>query len=326
MTDPQPKPSGAWRAVLFLFVLATLIPELLIGSTPLSRIHTLLFQLPYYGSAALVIREAVVRLRLRRAGLILLGVAFGLVTEGLALQSVFNPHFLNLDISFGRADDVNWPWTVYMVGYHALWSVTIPITLAGLVFPERRDERWLGRVGLGLFLLWFVVMAFAFHAIFVKMSGFRAPTGPYAVVAGLVVVLAAVALRWPHRVAPAPAPARPDWLPGTMTLGSGLLWLLLYGQIFQHPPVVPAAWNLLVGLLLAAGFAGTINRWAPESGTIRQRFWFVAGGLTANTIFGFVVVSGSRLDTGGQIGVALLVAGGLYLLWRRLSAGRPGLT
>ena len=57
MTDPQPKPSGAWRAVLFLFVLATLIPELLIGSTPLSRIHTLLFQLPYYGSAALVIRE-----------------------------------------------------------------------------------------------------------------------------------------------------------------------------------------------------------------------------------------------------------------------------
>ena len=323
MTDAPPARRGAYLAPLFLFVLATLIPELLIGSTPLSRINTLVFQFPYYGSAALVIREVVRRHRLSRAGLLLLGVAFGIVTEGLALQSVFNPHFLNLDISFGRAGEVNWPWAVYMVGYHALWSVTLPVTLAGIVFRKRQDEPWLGRGTAGTFLVLFVLMAFAFHAVFVKMSGFRAPAGPYLGAAMVVAALVVIALRLKRREAPAGAPPVPPWLAGIMMFGLGIFWLLLYGQIFRHPPVAPAAWNLMAGLLLGAGFAGSIARWAPEPGTSLQRFWFVAGGLAANTLFGFVVVSGSPLDTAGQIAVALLVAAGLFVLGRRLRTSPP---
>ena len=76
----------------------------------------------------------------------------------------------------------------------------------------------------------------------------------------------------------------------------------------------------MVGLLLAAGFASSIARWAPEHGTNAQRFWFVAGGLAANTLFSFVVVSGSPLDTAGQVAVALLVLAGLFVL-RRKTAG-----
>ena len=48
MTQPPRQPRGTWSAALFLFVIATLIPELLIGSTPLSRLNQLLFQFPYY--------------------------------------------------------------------------------------------------------------------------------------------------------------------------------------------------------------------------------------------------------------------------------------
>jgi hypothetical protein len=254
---------------------------------------------------------------------VLLGLAFGVVTEGLALQSVFNPHFLNLDISFGRAGDVNWPWALYMVGYHALWSITIPVTLAGLVFRERQDDPWLGRIGAGIFLLWFVVMAFAFHAIFIKMSGFHAPTGPYVGAAIVVAALVVVALRLKRREAPAIAPQLPAWLAGIMMFGFGIFWLLLYGEIFRHPPVTPVAWNLALGLFVAAGFAGSISKWAPEHGTNIQRFWLVAGGLAANTLFGFVVVSSSPLDTGGQIAVALLVAAGLFVLGRRLRTNPP---
>ena len=324
MTEANTPGRKAFVAPLFLFVAATLIAELLIGSTPLSRINTLLFQFPYYGSAALVIREIVLRHRLSRAALVLLGVAFGIVTEGLALQSVFNPHFLNLDIAFGRVGDVNWPWALYMVGYHAIWSITIPVTLAGLVFPGRRDEPWLGRLGAGLFLLWFVVMAFAFHAIFVKMSGFRAPAGPYAVAALAAAVLVAAALRLKRREAPATQASGSAWRPGIVMFGSGILWLGLYGEIFRHPPMAPPTLNLVLGLMVVAGFAGSIARWAPEHGTDRQRLSFVAGGLAANTLFGFVVVSGSPLDTGGQAAVALLVAAGLYWLGRRTAgAGQP---
>ena len=74
MPKPHQKTPGAWRAVVFLIVAATLIPELLIGSTPLSRFNQLIFQFPYYGFAALVIREAVIRLQLSRIGLLLLGL------------------------------------------------------------------------------------------------------------------------------------------------------------------------------------------------------------------------------------------------------------
>ena len=324
MTDATQSRRGAFLAPLFLFVAATLIPELLIGSTPLSRIHTLLFQFPYYGSAALLIREAVVRFGLGRTGLVCLGLAFGVMTEGLALQSVFNPRFLNLDISFGRIGDVNWPWTIYMVGYHALWSVSIPVTLAGIVFRHRQREPWLGRIGLGGFLVLFPVMAFAFHAIFVKMSGFRAPVLPYVAAAVTAVLLAAAGFGLRRRDSSTTTLPPAVYLPGIITLLAGGAWLLLYGEIFRPQRLVPAPVNLAAGLLLAAGGI-LLSRWMRRGAwSDRHSFSFVAGGLAANSLFGFVVVSGSALDTCGQIGIVLLVGTGLVLLERRLRGKASG--
>jgi len=324
MTDATQSRRGAFLAPLFLFVTATLIPELLIGSTPLSRLPTLLFQFPYYGSAALLIREAVIRLGLGRAGLVLLGLAFGLITEGLALQSVFNPRFLNLDISFGRLDNVNWPWAVYMVGYHALWSISLPITLAGVVFRDRRREPWLGRIGLGGFLVLFAVMAFAFHAIFVKMSGFRAPALPYGAAAMTAALLVAAGFGLRPRESATTALPPSVYLPGVVTFLAGGVWLLLYGEIFRTQRLVAASVNLAVGLLLAAGGI-LLSRWMRRGAwSDRHSFSFVAGGLAANSLFGFVVVSGSTLDTCGQIGIVLLVGAALVLLERRLRGKASG--
>jgi hypothetical protein len=321
MNNSQPKTLGAWRAVLFLFVIATLIPELLIGSTPLSRVNQLVFQFPYYGSAALVIREAVIRFKLSRAGLLVLGVAFGVITEGLALQSIFNPYFLNLDISYGRAAEVNWPWMLYMVGYHAIWSITIPVTLAGLVFRERRHESWIGRIGLGIFLVLFVLMGFAFHAIFVKMSNFRAPTLPYIIAAVAVGLLITAGLQLKARPVPLAVRPVPSWLPGIFMFLVGIFWLLLYGEIFRKAHPLPVAANLTLGLVLAAGFGLLLPRWAPTDAPDQRQFSLLTGGLAANTAFGFVVVSGSTFDTHAQIGVAVLVGAALFVLGRTL---RPG--
>jgi hypothetical protein len=318
MSDSHPKTHGAWRAVLFLFLVATLIPELLIGSTPLSRIYQFVFQFPYYGSAALVIREAVIRFKLSRAGLMFLGLAFGVITEGLSLQSIFNPYFLNLDITYGRAAEVNWPWMFYMVGYHAIWSITIPVTLAGLVFRERRQESWLGGLGLGGFLVLFVVMAFAFHAIFVKMSNFRAPALPYAVAAGVAGLLIAAGLRMKARPVSVTARRVPCWLPGIFMFLVGVSWLLLYGVIFHKPHFMPAEGNLILGLVLAVGFGLLLQRWVPADAPDRRQFSLLVGGLAANTAFGFVVVSASRLDTYGQIGIVVLLGIALAVLGRTL--------
>jgi len=312
------KTPGAWRAALFLFVVATLIPELLIGSTPLSRINQFVFQFPYYGSAALLIREAVIRFKLSRAGLMVLGLAFGVITEGLSLQSIFNPHFLNLDITYGRAADVNWPWMFYMVGYHAVWSITIPVTLAGLVFRARRQESWLGRIGLGGFVVLFVVMAFAFHAIFVKMSNFRAPNLQYAVAAVVVGLLIAAGLQIKATSVNVTARPVPSWLPGIFMFVAGIFWLLLYGEIFRTPHPLSVTGNLALGLVLAVAFGLLLPRWAPADAPDRRQLSLVAGGLAANTAFGFVVVSASRLDTYGQIGIVVLLCVALAVLGRTL--------
>lgn len=320
MTNSHPEKSGAWRAVLFLLVIATLIPELLLGSTPLSRAYQLIFELPYYGSAALVIREVVIRLNLSRAGLLLFGLAFGVISEGLVLQSIFNPHFLHLNISYGRSAEVNWAWMFYMVGYHAVWSIMIPVTLAGLVFRERRQEPWLGRKGLGAFLMLFVLNAFLGHAIFVKMSNFRAATLPYGAAVVVVGLLIVAGLRMKARPAPLFAHSVLDWIPGIFTFFAGIFWLMLFGKIFSIPHRLPAAGDLILGLALATGFVQLLQRWVPASAPDLGQFSLVAGGLAANTVFGLVVlsISGSKFDTYGQIGVVLLVGATLIFLGRTL--------
>ena len=320
MTNSLPKTPGVWRAVLFLFVVATLIPELLLGSTPLSRSYQLVFELPYYGSAALLIREAVIRLQLSRAGLMVLGLAFGVITEGLVLQSIFNPHFLHLDISYGRSAEVNWPWTFYMVGYHAFWSVTIPVTLAGLVFRERRQESWLGWAGIGIFLALFILMSVAEHATFIKMLNFRAATLPYVGAVFAAGLLVAAGLRMKARPAPFSARPVPRWLPGIFMFLAGIAWLLLFGQIFGAPHRLPAEGDLILGLLLAVGFVLLLERWAPANAPDWEQFSLLTGGLAANTTFGLFVlsVSGSRFDAYGQVGVIVLTGAALTILGRKL--------
>jgi hypothetical protein len=58
----------------------------------------------------------------------------------------------------------------------------------------------------------------------------------------------------------------------------------------------------------------------PASAPDLEQFSLLTGGQAANTAFGFVVfvVSGSKFDTYGQIGVILLVGAALTILGRTL--------
>lgn len=315
------KKPGAFFAPFTLFVLATVIPEVLIGSTPLSRPHTLVFQFPLYGSAAIVARELAIRFHLGRAGLALLGLAYGVTIEGLALQSLFNPHFLSLDISFGRAAGVNWPWALYMVGYHALWSIVIPITVTQLLFPPRAAVSWVGRVGLGGFTGLLLLMVAAFHGLFVKMSAFNAPLSHQLGAAFAVALLVVASLQLPRRESAGGRAPGAVYLPGLLAFLSGLLWLGLYGDIFHHPHLLPAAGSLVAGLVLAILFIGGALHLSRMPWSPGHWFSFAAGGLAANTLFGFVVVTGSLngsgLDLYGQCALLPLAGAGLAWLGRR---------
>src|SRR4029453_8679389 len=131
-------------------VLAPLVGEVLFGALPLSRLpFGLLGLVALYGGAALLIRETVARRRLPAGWWLLLGVAYAIFEEGVVVQSLFDQHYRGLDFLgfYGHWAGVNWIWALFIVPYHAVFSMAIPIALTELAYPARR-EPWLQRTGL----------------------------------------------------------------------------------------------------------------------------------------------------------------------------------
>ena len=81
--------------VFVLLFLSPAVAEVLLGSTPLSKLSPVTFLLytGFYGAGAVIIRELVRRRGLSWSRIILLALAFGLLEEGIVTQSLFNPHY-----------------------------------------------------------------------------------------------------------------------------------------------------------------------------------------------------------------------------------------
>ncbi|RJS77070.1 hypothetical protein CW667_04190, partial [Candidatus Bathyarchaeota archaeon] len=130
---------------LVLFFLAPAIGELLSGSSPPLEFFnplTLLFLASLYGGGAIVVRELKVRWKKDFRTVLLLGAAYGILEEGLLVKSFFDPYWMDLGILgvYGRWLEVNWVWTEMLIIYHAVFSISIPIILVELAYPERKFE------------------------------------------------------------------------------------------------------------------------------------------------------------------------------------------
>src|SRR4051795_435256 len=85
-------------AALALVLIAPAVAELTLGTVPVRMWWVVLLYVPIYGAGVLLIRELVRRTGGGRPSVLLLGLAYGLVEEGLALQSLTSPHL------YGAAD------------------------------------------------------------------------------------------------------------------------------------------------------------------------------------------------------------------------------
>src|SRR5262245_36906401 len=120
---------------IVLIVLAPLVAEVLAGSTPLTMPALLVVDVLIYGSGALLIRELVRRRRRGWPSILLMGAAYGLIEEGLALQSLFNPGYGSVAHWGARVAGINGVYTVVSILVHMVWSVAVPILLTELLFP-----------------------------------------------------------------------------------------------------------------------------------------------------------------------------------------------
>jgi hypothetical protein len=132
---------------LALFLLSPTIGELLSGSSPpLEFFNPISFLLlaSLYGSGAIIMRELKIRWKKDYRSLFLFGAAYGILEEGLMVKRFFDPNWIDLGIlgSYGRWIKVNWVWAEMLTIYHAVFSIIIPIALAELAFPNRKEESW----------------------------------------------------------------------------------------------------------------------------------------------------------------------------------------
>jgi hypothetical protein len=134
------------------------IPEYLSASSSISLLvlNPILFLLflganvALYGSGVILIREAMIRWKKSYATVLLLGMAYAIVEEGLALRTLYNPSAPQVGTLgiYGHWLGVNWVWTAGLLIFHSVYSISLPIFLFGLVFPQLKKQSLVRNRGL----------------------------------------------------------------------------------------------------------------------------------------------------------------------------------
>jgi hypothetical protein len=301
--------------VLALLLLAPSIPELLTGSTPVSRLvyDPFGFAVSYaidvglYGTGALLIREASVVLRKGWASVLLWGAAYGVAEEGLAVHTFFQrsgPPVGALG-SYGSAFGVDWLWALGLTVFHATYSIALPILLTYLWFPETRGVRWLDRGSVvlvaGVYLL--VVVVFA------HLVGHGPTPGLLAVFLTVdVALLLAGAFVPADLLRPRAGPRRSGaWGLGLAGSLEWLAWVtvLIFGGSGRPPAWLAAG---VVFALNAAAVAWVVLRAGTEE-LERSEFAFAVGMLVPLFVWDIVV----ELQVPGILAVTAVFG---YLLYR----------
>ncbi|MEU7658550.1 hypothetical protein AB0B60_08645 [Streptomyces lincolnensis] len=306
--------------VLTLFLIAPLLGEVVGAALRLSyfvqplRVVSILC---FYGAGVVLIREIAHRLRANGWGLVLLGVAYALIEEGLALQTIFNPEGMDGETVYGRAAGVNWFWAVLVCGYHVVWSVLIPIGVVHILFPRESRSPWLSRRMLWVFGGVFALGTALFALISLLRSDFRLSVVEIGAVLAIVGLLTWAASRCQAR----DTPCVPKRLPGTLRagwtgLGFGLVWFVFHLMAFIGSGI-SFVWWVLAAVLTAVAAAAIVNRWMRRGWTARHRLAASFGAVLAAGLFGLLLVSlGDQLV---DVVFEVIVIGGLVAgyFWTR---------
>lgn len=307
---------------MFLVLLTPGIPEYLSASSqitllflsPVAFFLFLLANIGLYGSGVILIREAKVRWKKGWASVFLMGVAYGIVEEGIALWTLFNPNAPpvgNLGV-YGHWMGVNWVWTMGLLIFHSVYSIGLPIFLFGLVFPELKSKSLVSSRGITTCLVGLtfdcIILFLLESAIFPSYGN---PGGPLLLFSGLVItILLVTARKLPGDFLKSNI-REPNGRPLKFALLGVLLFpaTLLVGGIAagaNAPPVIPFVLDLIFALFIltrAYGSMGVLNNQ-------EQKVAFGIGLVVPIVIFGMIASIG--------IGnLAIFLADALFILFSR---------
>lgn len=299
-----------------LFVLAPVIAELLSASTPVSRAGELIVECLFYGPTALLIREVVRRQGWSWWSVVMLGLAMGTFEEGLLTQTLFNPEFMHLNPVYGNRWGINGAWMEFIIPYHAIWSISVPIVISEQLFPVRAEKPWLSRAGIWTMGVMATLGAILFATIFIKIFGFVSSPAHYALAASLVILfvsLSPYAGRWKT---PFAIKVPNAWLISVTGFVAGAVLMELLGQVFSKQ--LPAWLSQVAGLLTAGGMIALVSGWVRYGWSRVERFHLAWGALFAIMLSGLdiVIAQKSTIDIIAQ-GIFIAACAAWFLLWRR---------
>jgi len=287
-----------------LFFLSPLVAEFLLGDFTLAAIGYLVLLAPMYGGGALLIRELT-----RRAGrgwptIVLLALAYGVLEEGIATQSLFNPDYAGhhlLRSGFVPALGIAIPWTLYVLALHTVWSISAPIALTEEWTGHRRTVPWLHGFGLTVSVVLFA-LAFAATTLFSWADGHFMASWPQLIT--VVVVAAALivaAFTLPRRGAvpsagASSAAARAGRAPAPWLV---LLGTLVAGALVMVGIRLPAVPGVIAMLVAYAGATTAILTWSGRAGWDgRHRLAAAAGAVLTYAWHSFLL---DPLGGGGPV-------------------------
>jgi hypothetical protein len=279
---------------LVLFVVAPLFAELLFGSTTVTRLGALTVVVPMYGGAAVLIRELARRRRHPWLRIVLFGLAYGIVEEGLVFRSIFDPVLFGASAFGGRALGVNWVWACWVTGYHLVWSVVIPIAFIETIFRSR--EPWLRLPGVVLCAVLYSAGAAALsHYVRQNLSPtFQLSDSQllWSAIASAMLVFAAFFLPLnPVRPQSYP-PVPPIWVCAVTALTASLLWFALLRLPAALRTVPYFLFPLGIALGVAVVVALVIGRWLQSANWSRQHMLtLVFSGMVTSMAWGYFVTT-----------------------------------
>lgn len=323
-----------WRQLLAptwtLLVLAPLIAEVLPGATRLRALFVFPVEMCVWGGGAVLIRQAARHFKLGRIAFLVLALALALAEETVIQQSSLAPLVVMLKGEvYARALGVNYLYLIWALTYECVYVVFVPICLVELVFPERSERVWMGKPGVVVTLLFFMLgclLAWFMWTRVARVKVFHQPpfVPPLAtLVASLLVIamLVGLALGPLRRNAARSGALAPPaiWLLATMGTVWSFVWygilVLAFGIAPRVPPVIPS----LVALAIAVAMLLLLPRWTSAPGwTTQHSFWLCAGsviGLMAVSFIGFL--GPPNADLYFKIAIDVVAVAGLWLLRRK---------
>jgi hypothetical protein len=309
---------GFWPAV-GLFLLSPFVAEFLLGTIGIDRLAVGLVLAPMYGGGALLVRETARRWGGGGPTILLLAFAYGVIEEGVVVQTLFNPNYLGLHLlreAHVAGLGIGAWWSVFVLTLHSVWSISVPIALAEALFPDRARVPWLGRGGLVVSAILFLVGAWVTAYFTYAQQKFVA--SGFQLGSAIVVALVAIGYAWRVRGG---GPGAKGRVPHAWTVG---LLAFAAASAFMIARRFAGGWTIVsIYVLLLVVTAATMRSWSSRGGwTDRHRLALAGGALLTYAWYAFVqapVVGGQgALDRVGDAVFALSAVGVLLLAVRRV--------